>query len=133
MSEIRGKVKCKYCGGELDNTFTHLTKPDECFTCWHWRGHLENDKDKNKGIFAIINGHHYIIGDENASKLWRGFDGHKFIIEFFDGRVIETTNLWHQGEIMPYWRQFMLDNASFAKREKWIKTLAVSCMSKEVK
>ena len=43
--------------------------------------------------------HHYMIGGEGGPAKWKGFGGQKWIIQLADGKIIETTNLWHQGEI----------------------------------
>jgi len=115
-------MKCKYCGETFDNKYTGLTEQDECFTCWHWRTNHEKDQEGNQE-FAIIDGHHYVIAADkencNHQMCFCGFGGRRFIIKFFDGRTIETRNLWHQGKISPYWRQYMPDNAEFVPELKW--------------
>lgn len=113
---IREPGTCKYCGETYDMSAYRDIEPGACFTCDFWNGHLMHDTDKDKERFAVIAGHHYIIADEPSSPVaMRGFSGHRFIIKFNDGRVVETTNLWHQGEITPYWRNKMTDNAVFLK------------------
>jgi len=64
---------------------------------------------------VIINGRCYHIGDEDSKSYFRGFGGALFIIEFFDGRVVRTTNLWENGVIPPRYR--VPDNARFRKLE----------------
>lgn len=64
-----------------------------------------------------IEGKHYRAGKQtNAPSYCKGFGGSKFVIEFFDGRVIETDNLWHQGTIPPVWRAKLPDNARFKNK-----------------
>ena len=50
---------------------------------------------------VIVNGRCYHIGDEDSKSPFRGFGGTPWIIEFFDGRVVYTTNLWDNGKIPP--------------------------------
>jgi hypothetical protein len=59
---------------------------------------------------VIVNGNHYRIGKSTSFK---GYGGHKFTIKFFDGRVVETNNLWSQGTIDSEWRDRLPDNAEF--------------------
>ena len=115
-------MKCKYCGNKREAKYDHLIELDECFTCWHWRTNYRRDQqDRN---FAIIDSSHYVIEPDrqgcNHHQCSCGFGGTKFTIEFLDGRIIETRNLWCQGEISPYWRQFMPDNAKFLPTAKWV-------------
>ena len=57
----------------------------------------------------IINGNGYHVAPEVGDPYWRGFAGRKFKIEVLEdtpaykkGTIIETTNLWHRGEV-PKW------------------------------
>jgi hypothetical protein len=67
-----------------------------------------------------IRGHHYHIGPETGG-VWRkypgrrGFNGRKFTIRFFDGRIVTTTNLWGQGRIPESHRERLPDNAEFVE------------------
>jgi len=112
--------RCKYCGSEIERHYNVMAE-GECFECWHWRINYEADQQGRN--FAIIDGHHYVIEPDkpncNHQSCFCGFGGHRFAIEFLDGRIIETRNLWYQGEISPYWRQFMPDNARFLPTMKW--------------
>lgn len=62
---------------------------------------------------VIVNGRCYHIGDEDSKSPFRGFDGAPWIIEFFDGRTVHTTNLWYNGRIPP--ELGVQDNARFGK------------------
>jgi hypothetical protein len=62
---------------------------------------------------VVVDGEHYLICDETASAVMRGFGGHPFGIEFFDGRRVTTRNLWHQGTVPPQYRDRYPDNARF--------------------
>lgn len=113
---IRNPTECKCCGEmyDADIHYTCSMKEGECFTCWHWRSLLEDDTKEPLRV-AIVAGHHYIIGDEPVKGYPQmlGFGGSKFIIRFHDGRIVTTHNLWHQGEITPYWRAKFPNNAEF--------------------
>ena len=110
------EYKCVECGTEGDaNKFLRdvarsLFEQKLCFTCHHWARLLELADDP-KTVRA--KGHHYRIGPEGEP--FSGFAGTKFVVKFYDGRVVTTTNLWHQGEIPERFRGRMLDNAVFEK------------------
>lgn len=78
-----------------------------CRECDFW---LEQWRDGNSGV-ARIKGAHYRIGVEHSNFKAQG--GRKFTIEFFDGREVVTTNLWHQGQIPPRFRNLLPNNATF--------------------
>lgn len=50
---------------------------------------------------VIVGGRCYHVGAEDSKSYFRGFGGASWIIEFFDGRVVHTTNLWDNGKIPP--------------------------------
>lgn len=66
---------------------------------------------RGDGLSVVADGAHYRIGPEDAQG-FRGFGGAAWIVRFYDGRVVRTTNLWHQGEIPPAWRGLLPDNAT---------------------
>jgi hypothetical protein len=107
---------CVECGAEGDaNRFLHnfaqsMFEKRLCFTCHHWVKLLEL-RDDPKTVRA--KNHHYRIGSEGDP--FPGFAGTKFGVKFTDGRVITTTNLWHQGEIPERFRARLPDNAEFVK------------------
>ena len=111
-------ITCKICGevehGKfIDKVQNVLEKEQICYTCYFWKEQMEKDKE-HPNDFAIINGEHYRIGDENDKGYFRGFGGRKFKIRFHDGRERVTTNLWCQGDIPHEFREkFMPDNAIF--------------------
>lgn len=84
----------------------------ECFHINFWN---ERVKDKDDLRSVIVNHSAYCIGDENSKSYFRGFGGNKFKIQFFDGRYVESTNLWSNGDIpVDYWDS-LPDNAEFIK------------------
>lgn len=84
-----------------------------CYTCDFWMARVPFAAHPNS---VRINRNHYIIGnDEPHNRHARGFGGAKFTIKFHDGRIVETTNLWHQGKIPPRFLDLLPDNAVFLK------------------
>jgi hypothetical protein len=110
-------MKCSECGKEVENRFNastskKLTERKLCFTC----NHFFELRDLNGVLIREKDGrlHHYMIGpeDQDDNRL-SGFNGRRFKIEFFDGRVVETTNLWHQGDISSHLEKWFEENAKF--------------------
>ena len=78
-----------------------------------WQQKLLDDAREPDRV-AIIDGTHYYIDDEDSEETYfRGFAGAHFTIRFHDGRVIETTNLWCQGDIPDEFRDLFPNNADF--------------------
>lgn len=110
---------CKECfkkemGDWMEKTAKRLTEKKLCFTCGHWDELMEYKEESVR-----IEGGHFMIGEEDGNRMFRGFGGRKFKIRFFDGREVETTNLWHQGTIPEIWRGKgrLEDNAEWVKGE----------------
>lgn len=68
---------------------------------------------------VVVDGEHYMLGDDNPNlpSSCKGFGGRRYRIEFFDGRTVPTSDLWHQGTIPPKWRERYPDNARFVRPE----------------
>jgi hypothetical protein len=75
-----------------------------------WLQWVETRNDPN---CVRVNGVHYYICDEASISTFRGFAGRKFTVKFNDGRVVTTTNMWHQGDIPAALREQLPDNAAF--------------------
>jgi len=111
-------MKCKECGEVIELCYRHseeLISQGLCFNCWFWYEKVEKKNDPN---IARIDGTHYSIGKPGKSKFFRGFYGDVFMIEFDDGRKVETDNLWCQGDIPKRFRKRLPDNAKFSKEVK---------------
>lgn len=52
---------------------------------------------------------------DSANKT-KGMGGAKVTIKFFDGRVVSTDDLWHQGAIPEALKNIMPNNASFSRK-----------------
>jgi len=115
------RITCKNCGSEELLTWdkehnTKLEKLQLCFTCNFWE---EKVKIKDRPETVRINDMHYYISPPVAEnyKGFVGFGGQKFIIEFFDGRKVETNNLWCQGGIPISFREILPNNAKFINEQ----------------
>lgn len=84
------------------------------FTKRFWIERLEMYRNDRNNEIAVIDGRFYSIADEN-SKYFRGFSGHKFVIEFFNGTKKTTTNLWHGGDVPEEFQYLITNNAKFTK------------------
>ena len=108
-------VKCRVCGKTEDNIFVipvmqRLLEQRMCYECDYWSNKV-CDKDCPHSV--RIDNRHYQIGQEDAPKSTKGFGERPFTIQFFDGRVVTTTDLWCQGVIPQCWRQQLPNNAEF--------------------
>jgi hypothetical protein len=105
---------CTNCGKHETGNWTHsdeLIAAQLCFGCNFW---TEHEKEKDSPSTVRIDGTHYHIGKETSSyRACRGFGGRHFRIQFHDGRIVETTNLWCQGDIPKHFRDRLPDNAIF--------------------
>ena len=109
---------CEKCGSDREY-FINWKKVREC-SCDFWE---EKVLIKDELTTARINGEHYIIGSRtvesnNGKRQGLGMGGTPVTIAFFDGRVENTVDLWHQGTIPAGWRNELPDNAVFVRGEK---------------
>lgn len=88
-------------------------------------GGVRDSDDPTKRV--VVNGEHYYLGDDKPGYGFKGFGGHRWEIEFFDGRKVITHDLWHQGTVPPKWRERYPDNARFVPKptpaDTWAKVL----------
>lgn len=67
-----------------------------------------------------VDGVHYVVGHEELGHnepQFRGFGGRKMVFELFDGTLIESTNIWCQGDIPTVYRDRLPDNARFVPQK----------------
>ena len=108
---------CRECGNSVELHWQKdvediLTLHNLCFTCNFWR---EKEEIKDEPRIARIDGVHFSVGEEcpDAPAFCKGHGGSKFAIKFFDGRHVESRNLWCQGSIPHTWRERLPNNAEF--------------------
>lgn len=109
-------MKCVECGEIESDELIYADEVDQkmrelqlCFDCLFWQEYMERVDSPET---VRINGHHYVIGDEEETTI-RGNCGCMYAIAFFDGRKVVTTNLWNQGPIPERFQDRLPDNAVF--------------------
>lgn len=105
---------CKTCG---KYTFRRLMphaylNGENCHTCSYWFKKATYGPERRERQ-VIVNHTHYMIGEEFEGPGFRGLGGRGLAIGFLDGRVVITSNLWHQGEIPEHFWDLLPDNANF--------------------
>ncbi len=108
-----GKNKvCESCGSDFSRTCeAEAYIGNNCFDCSFWLKKIAiSAEDKARRV--IVDGQHYRLGLNNTGA-FKGFGGRQFTILFHDGRIIETSNLWHQGTVSEQFREMLPDNAVF--------------------
>lgn len=103
-------MTCKECNSNIrlsyGNLNTELETNQVCIDCHFWTNVLNSRKK------IVISGKCYHI-DPNEKSEYKGFDGRRFKIQFLDGTLIETTNLWHNGTVPEHFLGRFPDNAKF--------------------
>jgi hypothetical protein len=111
------EITCKLCGQEdnckwLEPVRSRMISKQHCFYCNHWDEIAERFEAGEQ--FVFVEGKSYMDGGNKSSL--KGFGGRKFIIKFFNGTILESTNLWTQGIIPERFRTRLKDNAEFTNR-----------------
>lgn len=104
-------MKCQVCGKEIEKSrySNGIICSDKCFYKDYW---LEYVRTKDNPNHVVINGTHYVVGNEANNGCFRGFGGKRFVI-LKNKEIIVTTNLWLQGEIPDYAKDELPNNATF--------------------
>ena len=117
---IIADFSCSRCGAEGFSLAWSEPIPAEmlqhrlCFHCNFWRERAtETD-------LIVIEGSAYSDGGRKPKNYrgFMGFGGREFTIECFNGKLIETNNLWHRGEVPTVWRADIPNNARWKVVEK---------------
>jgi hypothetical protein len=110
----RGKDHpCEECrGADAEERYSW-----RCFTCKFWLDLVALGAD---GRSVICGGVHQRLGTQGARvpAECRGHGGSKALVHFLDGRVVETIDLWYQGEIPARFRDRLVDNVA---RVEWVR------------
>ena len=106
ICEICGKnFEKELWGGEFSRCCS-----EHCFTIKFWDGICEEKEEH-----VVINGVCYAIADEPVNG-FLGYGGRKFKIKMFDtGEVIETNNLWCQGDVPEEYKYRLPNTAEFVR------------------
>lgn len=102
---------CTICGKDeihryAGQEWNRMQRDNLCFHCAFWELRAE------AGCPTVIDGCTYTPGTRTTGE-WRGMGGRKFDIEYFDGRVITTYDLWCGGVIPERWRERLPNTARF--------------------
>ena len=103
---------CIICGKEFDGKAYYGEYSDccchECFTKKFWNNIIA-EKDEH----IVVDGTCYAIATTPTNGSY-GFGGRRFKIKMLDtGDVIETNNLWYQGEVPEEYRDLLPNTAQF--------------------
>lgn len=116
ISLLKGEscIKCCICGKEIKKSqyLGAVLCSSECFHHKFWND-IVNEKDEH----LIINGECY-YNETNPDGIYRGFGGRGFKIKKFDGTIIQTSNLWHQGTVPEDYKDLLPNNAEWIKERK---------------
>jgi hypothetical protein len=80
-----------------------------------WLKHIARKEESNQ---ARISHKLYYIEPEDGPVFPRGMAGIPHVIEFMDGRLVRTTNLWTCGSIPEAYQKDLADNAVFRETDK---------------
>lgn len=110
-------IVCSECGDSEDLKFYEMVnfelyKTELCHTCHFWIEKFGWTFEPDQCRAVRVNHKHYAVG-ENTDKGFRGFGGRAFRIRFHSGSIVETTNLWSQGDIPERFWDRLPDNAVF--------------------
>ena len=124
--------KCRVCSNKFTWRGANFgATPDNhgCYKCQFWADQLRDRKDA-----VVIDGEHYRFSSEAVienpdpnksladlaeeyesagSKGAKGMGGGKILIQYPNGRVVITDDLWHQGTVPAEYRCLLSNNAKF--------------------
>ena len=135
---VVNNAQCKVCGKKFQyHRYTDGARMKEvgiCYECDFW---MEKFTMRDEEKVARINGEHYIIGKtlefeldpsksfndiiadlekNNTKRPGMGMGGAVCAIQFSDGRVVFTNDLWGQGTIPSRFKHILVNNAEFIER-----------------
>lgn len=109
-------MTCIICGKEIkESKYSNAVLcSSECFHVDYWNEKIE---DKDNPNIVRIDGTQYYIGKETGEHEFKGYGGRTFGVKFFDGRLVKTTCLWHNGEIPEEYKELLPNNAKFIESD----------------
>lgn len=118
MPKIKNQpYNCTVCSVLENANYTdnqRMVEKNLCFHCNFWDEYCQQEK-LSKSI--RIKGFHFMLGDKKEPDKWNGFGGRWFKIKMNNEQIIDTCDLWCQGEISKYFRDKLSDNAEFIIKE----------------
>lgn len=115
-----GSGECVQCSTRTLEACPECGAPDElhyigreklladglCFHCNHWASRIAKPPEVITPTFEV-----YGIGKGTGPASCKGFGGRKFVVAFFDGRVVNTDDLWSGGQIPEWFHDRFTPNA----------------------
>lgn len=108
---------CNVCGRlvkthYIEPTRTKLINTNTCFRCDFWNDKLA--RIDNPRVFIIDGKAYFREDDMDGNNRFVGHGGRQFSIKRLDtGEIIQTKNLWCNGDVPKHFREKMKDNAKF--------------------
>jgi hypothetical protein len=104
-------VYCGNCDGVLGDLADVMVSPlNPTLNDPFWNSQLE---DRSNAV--VINRNHYRIGTATKPSRNNGMGGDFHRIKLFNGEVIDTVDLWHQGTVPAEYSEALPDNAKFVR------------------
>jgi hypothetical protein len=105
---------CSCCDSIYSSNYSTMRDDGTCFSCQFWIDKKITDR------VVITNDTYYVIGPKSTHpNEFRGFAGRDFYIQFDDGRLESTTNLWHAGKIPERFRDRLKNNAKMISKAEF--------------
>jgi len=104
-------MECVICNKEIEKS--EFTNAILC-SALCYNNHFWEEKVRLHDEYTVIaDGDRYHLTPSNSGAGWKGFGGATFYVHFHDGRKIQCSNVWHQGEVPPNFKERLPDNAKF--------------------
>ena len=117
-------MDCLECGEKdfatcfMEPIKTELLDASLCHGCWFWAEYYREDRTSKRA--CVVDGTHYHISpSKHDNTQWNGCGGAWFYVQFGDGRLLKSNNVWVQGGIPEHWRSRHEDNAKFLTKESF--------------
>jgi|ERR1044072_2687685 hypothetical protein len=104
------EISCR--DGKLTDSIKMLDKRNSAF--WDERAAEHTPRD------VIVNNELYTIGNKREPSHHNGFGGRWHYIQFTDGELVKTCDLWARGTIPPCYRSRLKNNAKFLKEDEFL-------------
>lgn len=97
-----------------------MLEDGRCINCAYWPRALHILLLRDTWRHPIVEGVHYIVAADGSNGVtYRGHGGRRFVLRsLWDGSLIETRNLWHNGRLPPDLRMAMPDTHVFVEKEE---------------
>lgn len=101
--------------GYRDGKTTETVKMTEKRRSYFW-DEIASQKDHR---YIIVDHRLYEVGTKTQPSNHNGFAGSWFYVQFDDGELLETCDLWSRGTVPPLYRKRLKNNAKFLKQEEF--------------